>query len=59
VPLGFLGEGNYISGIYCDASDWAGDPKNMYKNLQNITSADALNLQLVSGGGAAVPIWKL
>jgi len=58
VPLSFLSPGNYIAQIYKDAPDGANHPNQLVKETISVTSSDKLELNLPSGGGEVVRIFK-
>ncbi len=54
IPLSFLASGKYRAEIYEDAADAEQSPKHVTIRNQDLSSADTLELHLVSGGGCAI-----
>jgi alpha-glucosidase len=54
VPLGFLGEGEFVAEIYRDAPDAGMHPTKTTLEEKRVSARSALTLTLASGGGAAV-----
>jgi alpha-glucosidase len=58
IPLSFLKAGNYTATIYTDAEDVATDPNHLNKETKEVTTSDALNINIAAGGGIAVKLEK-
>ncbi|MEJ2076951.1 MAG: glycoside hydrolase family 97 protein [Acidobacteriota bacterium] len=54
LPLGFLGEGEYVAEIYADAPDAATAPKQTSISQQRVRATSELHLKLAPGGGVAI-----
>ncbi len=56
LPFSFLDKGDFMAEVYADAPDSGENPKNSVREEHKVSSAGALKLHLVSGGGAAIRI---
>ena len=54
VPLSFLGQGKYSTGIYADAPDADKSPKHIVISKPTVERSTVLKLKLAPGGGCAV-----
>jgi alpha-glucosidase len=58
LKLDFLPAGNYTATIYADADSAAQKPNELNRKTINVTSKDAIDINLAGGGGAAIRISK-
>ena len=56
--LQFLGEGNYNAEIYSDANDTYQNPNNIKIQKRSIINKDSITLELSSGGGFVMHVYK-
>ena len=57
VPTGFLSPGEYEAEIFCDADDSEQYPNKLVKKTVKADHKGVINLDLASGGGAAMHIY--
>lgn len=58
IPLSFLKDGNYTATIYTDADNVSTNPNHLKKEIKQVTAKDVLNINIATGGGAAIYIEK-
>jgi alpha-glucosidase len=56
LPLGFLGDGQWVADVYADAPDASKHPTHTMIDTKDVDHTTTLRLRLAPGGGAAVRI---